>query len=305
LGDYPRVKGRKFRYCLTVAPTIPAPLPLQLNPKNPRSSGRSPAKANSSLKREIARREAVEQALLESRNRQLQFRRVARQALSRQEKERLEISRRLQEEIAQTLAGINFHLAAIQTEMPGAAPAMKDRIHHAKRLVENSVRSVQRFALDLRPTLLDDLGLIPALRTYLKAFGKRYRRPVNFTAAAEVEDLTSARRTALFRVAQAALAHLAGQERSGVAALKLERSSGEICMTISDQGPPPAGKRRRPTELVSMRERAEMVGGTFRFESTPGAGTTIEACMPVGRARCTALRAKKKYALLLRAQSGC
>jgi len=273
-----------------------------VNPKNPQAPGRSPAKAISSLKREIARREVVEQALLESRNRQLQLRRVARQALSRQEKERLEISRRLQEEIA---AGINFHLAAIQTEMPGAGPAVKNRIHHAKRLVENSVRSVQRFALDLRPTLLDDLGLIPALRTYLKAFGKRYRRPVNFTAAAEVEDLTSARRTALFRVAQSALAHLAGQERSGAAVLRLERSPGEICMTISGEGAPPAGKRRRPTELVSMRERAEMVGGTFRFESVPGTGTTIEACMPVGRARCTALRAKKKYALLLRAQSGC
>jgi signal transduction histidine kinase len=254
--------------------------------KNPSSSVRSPAKVRSSLKREIARREAVEQALSESRSRQLQLRRVARQALSRQERERLQISRRLQEEIAQTLAGINFHLAAIQTEIPSAHAAVKTRIRNAKRLVEDSVHSVQRFARDLRPTLLDDLGLVPALRTFVRAFGKRYGLQVQFIAGVEVEDLTKARRTALFRVAQTGLAHLASQARSGAAAVKLERSPDEVCMRISDGCALPASvKAKRPTEIVSMRERAEMVGGTFRLEFTPGEGTTIETCMPLGRGR--------------------
>lgn len=255
--------------------------------KTPRSSDRSPAKTRTSLKREIARREAVEQALTEARSRQLQLRRVARQALSRQERERLQISRRLQEEIAQTLAGINFHLAAIQTEIPGADAAVKIRIHTAKQMVEASVHSVQRFARDLRPTLLDDLGLVPALRTFVRAFGKRYGLQVQFSAGAEVENLTKARRTALFRVAQSGLAHLAAQARSGAAALKLERSPDEVCMRISDGCASPISlKAKRPTEVVSMRERAEMVGGTFRLEFTPGQGTTIETRMPLGRGRC-------------------
>jgi signal transduction histidine kinase len=291
LGDYPRVIPRNFRYGFTV--TRPFAV-FFVSSKIERPSAHTPAQLNSSLRKEIARRQAVEQALLESRSRQVQLRRVARQALSRQEKERLQISRRLQEEIAQSIAGINFHLAAIQTELPGAGPAMKTRIHHAKQMVEDSVSSVQRFARDLRPTLLDDLGLIPALRTYLHAFGKRHGRRVTFSAQAEVEELTRARRTALFRLAQAALAHLGGPDRSGVAALRLERSPGEVCMTISDRCATAPKRRQRPTEIVSMRERAEMVGGTFRLRSIPGAGTTIEACMPIGRARSAALRARKK-----------
>ncbi len=260
--------------------------------KTSSSSLRTPAKVRSSLKREIARREAVEQALTESRSRQVQLRRVARQALSRQERERLHISRRLQEEIAQTLAGINFQLAAIQTEIPGADAAVKTRIRNAKRMVEDSVHSVQRFARDLRPTLLDDLGLVPALRTFVRAFSKRYGLHVQFSAGADVVDLTKARRTALFRVAQTGLVHLAAQARSGAAVVKLERSPDEVCMKISDGCAMPASaKAKRPTEIVSMRERAEMVGGTFRLDFTPGEGTTIETCMPLGRGRCIRRRA--------------
>jgi len=222
--------------------------------------------------------------LSESKGRQRQFRRLARQALTRQERERLKLSRRLQEEIAQTLAGINFHLAAIQTQIPAADPAVKIRIRKAKQLVEKSVGSVQRFARDLRPTLLDDLGLVPALRTYVQAFGKRAGLRVHFTACAEVEDLTKARRTALYRVAQASLAQICPQARGGAAAVKLERSPDEVCLRISDGcATALVSKVKRPTDITGMRERAEMVGGTFRLEFTPGEGTTIETCMPVRR----------------------
>ena len=146
------------------------------------------AVANRELRREIVRRQAVEEALRkseqhysqlleQSRQMQEQLRHLSRQVLSAQEEERKRISRELHDVIAQTLTGINVRLATLKKEATINPKGLERNIARTQRLVEQSVNIVHQFARELRPTVLDDLGLIPALHTFMKDFTARDGHP--------------------------------------------------------------------------------------------------------------------------------
>jgi PAS domain S-box-containing protein len=167
------------------------------------------ATANRELKLEIVHREMAEAALkkssAEARHMQEQLRHLSHQLLLTQEEERKRISRELHDEIVQTLVGINVHLASLTVKDRVDLQELRIKITQTQRLVEKSVEIVHRFARELRPTVLDDLGLIPALQSFVKEFTKRTKIHVQFAASAEVEELDSTQRTVLYRVAQSAL----------------------------------------------------------------------------------------------------
>ncbi len=257
------------------------------------------ALANREMKREIVRRQAVEAALKqskrrqdellqESRDMQERLRRLAHRVLRVQEAERKEVSRELHDEIAQTLVGINVHLENLARDVPVNPKAFRQRIARTQRLVEKSVATVHRFARDLRPTMLDDLGLIPALHGYLKEFTKRTKVRVQFTAFAGVEQLSSDRRTVLYRVAQSALTNIARHAQASQVKVSLQKVQNTVRLEIQDDGKSfdtareLYAKRHTRLGLLGMRERAEMVGGSFAVESAPGKGTTIRAQIPFG-----------------------
>ena len=138
-------------------------------------------------------------------------------------------------------------------------------------------------------------GLIPALHTFVKDFSQRTRIHVALKAFAGVEQLDIARRTVLFRVAQAALTNVDRHAKASRVELNILQMPKGIGMNIRDNGKSfhvdrtlkiNAGKR---LGLLGMRERVEMVGGTFRVESTPGHGTTVQVAMPSVRSRGGAL----------------
>jgi signal transduction histidine kinase len=152
------------------------------------------------LKREIGQREAVQEALKKSerhygqlleksRRMQEHLRRLSHEILHAQEEERKKISRELHDEIGQTLTVINVKLATLKNEATASTADLKKKIASTQRLVERSMDTVHRFARQLRPPLLDDLGLIPALQSARKDFTKRTRIPVHFTGSATVERL--------------------------------------------------------------------------------------------------------------------
>ena len=176
--------------------------------------------SNLKLRREIVRREQVEaslkkseqhqrQLLTHSHHMQEQLRQLSRQILLTQEEERREISRELHDVIAQTLTGINVRLAALAKQAATNTTGLDRNIARTQRLVEKSVDIVHQFARELRPAVLDDLGLIPALHSFVKVFSKRTRILVHLKAFAEVEQIGIAQRTVLFRVAQEALTNVA------------------------------------------------------------------------------------------------
>ncbi len=249
------------------------------------------------LKRELLGRKALDAALKQrkqhydellkrSRRMQEQLRRLSHEILSAQEQERKKISRELHDEIGQTLTAVNVRLGTLKKEATVTIKDFKRAIGSTQRLLEKSMNTVHRFARELRPPLLDDLGLVPALHAHMKVFTKRTRVPVRFTTFAQVEKLDSDRRTALYRVAQEAFANIAKHARASLVSVSIRRVKANVCMEIHDNGKAFDAKRQMNATtnvrlgLLGMRERVEMVGGAFEVESEPGLGTTIRAQIP-------------------------
>jgi signal transduction histidine kinase len=256
------------------------------------------AASNLELVQEIAQRRAVEKKLKNSERHyshlleqsdhlQEELRRLSRQILSAQEDERKKISRELHDVIAQTLTGINVRLANLKKGASASTKDLDQNIARAQRLVEHSVNIVHRFARELRPTVLDDLGLIPALHTFMKGFRKHTGMQVSLSAFAEVEQLTGERRTVLYRIAQEALNNVNRHAHASRVHVKFQKLDGTICMTIKDNGQGfPAdytlhSKKNKRLGLLGMRERLDMVGGKFAVTSSPGKGTCVLAEIPL------------------------
>jgi signal transduction histidine kinase len=253
--------------------------------------------ANKRLKAEMVQRKSAEASLLmseknhrvllrEARQMQHRLRHLSHQVLSAQEEERKEISRELHDEIVQTLTGINVQLASLKIESGVSKKSFSKHISYTQRLVEKSVDIVHQFARDLRPTLLDDLGLIPALHAYMKSFTARTGLQVGFSTFAGIEKLSNDKRTVLYRVAQAALVNIAEHAKASSVSVKIEDLPQAVLMEIKDNGVSfdvahvLDSRRNKRLGLIGMRERVEMVGGTFRIVSTPGLGTTITVILP-------------------------
>ncbi len=257
------------------------------------------AASNLELSLEISQRKAAEEALKKSEHHysellrqsdrlQEQLRRLSRQILSAQEDERKRISRELHDVIAQTLTGINIRLATLKKEALLSTKGLDRNIAQTQRLVEKSVDIVHRFARELRPAVLDDLGLIPALHSFVKLFSQRTRIHVHLKAFAGVEQLNSDQRTILYRVAQEALTNVSRHAQANRVEIDIQKQGDGVSMKISDNGKSFEvektlnAKGRKRLGLLGMKERLDMVGGRFDIESVPGRGTTVMAQIPLG-----------------------
>ena len=256
------------------------------------------AAVNCDLNREIALRKTVEEALkksekhysvllVQSDHLQEELRRLSRKILSTQEEERKRISRELHDVIAQTLTGINIRLASLKKEASMNTQGLDENIERTQRLVEQSVDIVHRFARELRPAVLDDLGLVPALQSYLKLFRARTRIRTRFVAGAPLDSLDTTQRTTLYRVAQEALTNTERHARARGVSVTLRKHGNQICLKVTDDGKSFAVRRvmlargRDGLGLLGMRERVEMVGGKLEIQSRAGFGTTVSACIPM------------------------
>jgi len=249
------------------------------------------------LTQEIARRKAAEQTLRHSRKdatellaaarrSQKQLQLFSRRILSAQEEERKRISRELHDVVAQMLNGINLRLAELKKEIATSSAGLDRKILRTQRMVEESVDSVHRFARTLRPVMLDDLGLIPAMKIFTKSFTGDTGIRVMLDATTKLEHLNGAKRTALFRVAQEALTNVARHARAKRVDIRIQRRADTVHMRIKDNGKSldvhkvMHSGRIRHLGLLGMKERAEMLGGTFDIQSSPGKGTTIHVTIP-------------------------
>lgn len=252
------------------------------------------------LQGEIVHRKVVEAALRDSeqtshmlldRSRRMEesLRRLSHQLLSAQEEERRKISRELHDVIAQALTGINLKLSALKAGSQADPTRLEAAIDSTQRLVEQSVDIVHRFARELRPTMLDDLGLIPALQTFIKAFSADTGVRVSLTVFSGIERSDGAVRTMLYRVAQEALTNVARHAQAGQVALTIRDLDGGIRMEIADDGKgfemngAASAQKSNRLGLLGMRERVEMIGGTFAIVSVPGQSTTISVVVPADR----------------------
>jgi signal transduction histidine kinase len=189
------------------------------------------------------------------------------------------------------LTGINVRLANLKMEAASNTKGLGNKISRTQRLVERSVDIVHRFARELRPAALDDLGLIPALHSFVTSFTKETGIRVSLTAFAKVEDLSSAKRTVLYRVAHEALTNVARHAQADRVKVNIMKRPEAVCMDISDNGKGFEPKRVlsvgscKRLGLLGIRERVEMVDGKLTVESGLGKGTTIRAEIPFVKVR--------------------
>lgn len=263
------------------------------------------AAANQQLSQEIVHRKEVEASLKKSEQHHLksleksnllkeQLQELSRKVLSAQEDEQKKISRELHAVIAQALMGINVRLATLKSAAGINSKSLDRNIALTQKMVTKSANIVHQFARELRPTALDDLGLIPALTSFMKNFTAQSGVRTHLTAFAAVESLRPARRTVLYRVAQEALTNVARHAHASCVHVTISREAKSVRMEISDDGKSfqvesvMLARGRKRLGLLGMRERVEMVKGIFQIESAPGRGTKIIAQIPITRA--TAIR---------------
>lgn len=239
-----------------------------------------------SVESNLKSKEEYRALYVESEHMQKKLRRMARQILSAQEDERRKISRELHDEVVQSLVGINVELSALSAATSLGRDALKSKITRTQRLVEKSVNAVHQFARELRPALLDDLGLIPALHAYLKNVAAREKLKIRLTAFARIEEMENAQRTVFYRVAQEALTNVIRHAKASAVTVCLSHLPGVARMEVHDNGKSfhvpqmLSAKTNQRLGLLGMRERIEMVGGTLTIESSPGKGTSVRAEIP-------------------------
>ena len=233
-----------------------------------------------------ANRRAQSRLLRQSRLQQKHLRDLSHAILHAQEEERKRISRELHDVIAQSLVGINVHLALLAQGNIASPETLQQQISNTQMLVEKTMKIVHDFARELRPTMLDDLGLIPALQAYMKQFMEDTGIRVSLKAFAKIDQSTIMVRTVLYRIAQEALTNVARHAKASHVEVSIESVGDVIRMTIKDDGQgfkvsAKVGSRNiKRLGLIGMRERAEMIGGSLQVDSTPGGPTTLLVEIP-------------------------
>ena len=237
--------------------------------------------------RQLALSSRVEQErLFEVVNQQrLQLRALNQKLTVMQEAERKQLARELHDEMGQALTAISINLSAIAQALPtDCDPDINERLAESTLLTHQTLEQIRELSFNLRPTTLDDLGLVSALQSYLKLYAKRVNIETDFEAINLEERLSPAIETALYRIVQEALTNVARHAEATKVSLLLRRQKS-VFVYIEDNG---RGfdmeeiAKREGVEggigLVGMRERVILLGGKINIESAPrhGAQLTIE-----------------------------
>ncbi|MBI5649527.1 MAG: sensor histidine kinase [Chloroflexi bacterium] len=206
-------------------------------------------------------------------------------AISAQEAERKRLARELHDETGQSLTSILLRLKALQTETD--LDVIHDRLNGLRYLTGETLEEVRRLAMDLRPTALDDLGLVPALKWYAQEWSKRSGIEIVFNPSDAIARLPSDHEIILYRAVQEGLTNIARHAHAQHATITLEQGAHAIWLTIADdgQGMNPGSVNRNGMGLEGMRERVALVGGRVQVDSAPDAGTRIVIELPVGDAQ--------------------
>lgn len=211
---------------------------------------------------------------------------VAVKVIQAQEDERLRVSRQIHDGPAQTMTNLVLRAEICERLLDMDPTRAKTELSGLKSAVNNTLQETRRFIFDLRPMILDDLGLEPTLRRYVQQFAEKYKIEGGVTVNGLNGRLPLPMEVAIFRIAQEALSNISRHAHANHAQVTIDANIDELTVTIEDDG---AGfnvdeskmKDPKKTGLSSMKQRAEMFGGQVNVESAPGRGTRIVTTLPV------------------------
>jgi PAS domain S-box-containing protein len=239
--------------------------------------------SNDQLHREIAEHKRTQEALLQS---EVQLRFLSSRLLDAQEDERKRIARELHDSIGQSLAAVKFNVENVLEEIGKEVNArIAYSLEQLIPLVQNSMEEVRRIYTGLRPSMLDDLGIIATIGWFCREFQKTYQSIcIEQQIGIEEEEIPEPLKIVIFRIIQETFNNIARHSRAELVSLCLERKDGRIDLIIEDNG---AGfdvdsamlkcGHKESLGIAGMKERTELVSGAFFIESVIGEGTTIRA----------------------------
>jgi len=198
-----------------------------------------------------------------------------------QELERRSLSRELHDEVGQALSAVLVELRNLSAGLP-VRPEEQSRRHveTIKGLVEGTVRVVRNMALLLRPSMLDDLGLIPALRWQAREASKSTSMDVTVEAEFDSDDLPDEYKTCIYRVVQEALHNCARHSHAATVRIRVEQEQDRLLLTIQDDGRGFDAKQTKGLGLLGIQERVARLRGHCEVQSKPGSGTTLLVELP-------------------------
>jgi signal transduction histidine kinase len=237
--------------------------------------------AGSVIRFSFLERRAEHQRLL-TEHAEKELRRLSQSLVRAQEEERRRLSRELHDEVGQTLTALRVELGNLDKLRNGPEPEFRAHLDDAKNLAVHTLSSVRNLASGLRPSVLDDFGLGPALQWQAREFSRRTGVPVEVVVGEAPVELPDRHRTCVYRVVQEALTNCARHAQAREIRVALHIGTDQLSLTIQDDGKGmPADPAASGLGLVGMEERVRELDGTFVIQSQPGKGTLIKVSIPV------------------------
>ena len=235
------------------------------------------------LQEQIAERHKAEDHLRRS---QEQLHALSTRLLSMLEEERIRIARETHDELGQALTALKIALAWIRQRLPADQKPVQDKADQMAHLIDTTVQAIRRIATELRPRVLDDLGLVAALEWHVREFQDRTGVACAFTSSPEDIVVDPARATTLFRICQEALTNVARHANATRIDLSLTQVGAALCLEVRDNGrgiPEEAMADPKSLGLMGMRERVLPWGGAIHIRGIQGRGTVVSVHIPLGK----------------------
>lgn len=240
------------------------------------------AAANEQLQQEIAERKKAETELTRS---QEQLRDLAIHLESVREEERSRIAREIHDELGQALTALKMDLHWVGLRLPAEHRILMAKINSMSGIIDTTVQAVRRISAELRPGLLDDLGLTAAIEWQAHDFCSRAGLSCHIRSEPEDIILDKSRSIALFRIFQEALTNIARHARATQVEINLERNTSTVNMEICDNGVGITAAQLAASGsfgILGIRERVNSLGGSLNISGVPGRGTTLRVSLPLG-----------------------
>ena len=206
--------------------------------------------------------------------RAVELERISARMVRQHEDERRSVSLELHDQTAQVWAAVKMQLGLLREAVPAGLEPRLDGVLH---LVDQGIRSIRSVTKNLRPPLLDDLGLVPALRALVQNFSSESGLAITFDAPAQHPTVNAETSLALFRALQEALSNVARHSGASAAHVRVTSAHGELTMVVRDNGRgfPAGGASAATLGLAGMRERITAVKGSVTLESSAGVSVTV------------------------------
>lgn len=231
--------------------------------------------------RDVTERVRAEQALKQSKE---DLRELAAMSQSLREREKSHVARELHDELAQALTALKMDVSWIAERLPPGNTPVSAKVSTVLSLLDATVAATRRISSDLRPLLLDDLGLVPAIEWLVQNFTQRSGVACELAMGSGSLDLEEPYASAVFRIVQESLTNVARHARATQVEVTFERTDSAIGIRVRDNGRGfSASDPRKPKTfgLMGLRERAGLLGGEATVESEPGRGTTVIVTLPM------------------------